>query len=73
MVADLSNRNPNVLYEIGIAHALSIDVIMMVQDEDDVPFDLRHLRYISYSPGADGIGALEGKLAQFIEDTAGEI
>ena len=31
MISDLTDRNPNVLYETGLAHALNRDVIMLVQ------------------------------------------
>jgi hypothetical protein len=48
VVAELSGRNPNVMYEIGLAHALSKPIIMITRNEDDVPFDLRSLRYIFY-------------------------
>jgi hypothetical protein len=47
-VADLSGRNPNVMYELGIAHALRKPVVQIVQNIEDVPFDLRHLRNITY-------------------------
>jgi len=41
-IADCTGRNPNVFYEIGIAHTLGRNVVMIT--EADVPFDLRHLR-----------------------------
>jgi hypothetical protein len=40
VVADATGCNPNVFYEIGIAHALGKEVIIMSQDLD-VPFDIR--------------------------------
>jgi len=48
IIADLSGKNPNVFYELGIAHALGKPVLMLAQSIDDVPFDLRHLRVIRY-------------------------
>lgn len=49
VICDLSGRNPNVMYETGISHALGRDVIIVAQDiTNDVPFDLRHLRCIEY-------------------------
>src|SRR5262245_13290173 len=44
IIADLTGRNPNVFYEVGIAHALNKQVLLMTQSIDDVPFDLRHRR-----------------------------
>lgn len=49
LIADVSGRNPNVLYELGLAHAAKKPVVILVQDEKDVPFDLRHIRYLKYS------------------------
>jgi len=43
LVADLTGKNPNVFYELGLAHALGRDVVLLSQSMDDVPFDLRHL------------------------------
>lgn len=48
VICDCTDRNPNVFYEIGIAHSLGKQVILITQKPDDVPFDLRHLRYIRY-------------------------
>ncbi|MFH0814367.1 MAG: sigma 54-interacting transcriptional regulator [Pseudomonadota bacterium] len=48
IIADLTDRNSNVFYELGIAHTLGKPVIMITQSMDYVPFDLRHLRCIVY-------------------------
>jgi hypothetical protein len=49
MLADLTGRNPNVYYELGLAHAAKKPVLLLTQDIEDVPFDLRALRVISYT------------------------
>lgn len=50
VVCDLSGRNPNVLYETGIAHAIGRRVVILAQDvSSDVPFDLKHMRCIPYN------------------------
>lgn len=54
VVCDCTGRNPNVFYEAGIAHTLGRDVILITQSEHDIPFDLRHLRYIRYMNNAEG-------------------
>ncbi|WP_271009039.1 nucleoside 2-deoxyribosyltransferase [Paucibacter sp. B51] len=49
VVADLTGANPNVFYELGIAHALGRSTVLLSQDLDDVPFDLRAYRVVTYS------------------------
>src|SRR6266496_326250 len=48
LVAELTGRNPNVLYELGLAHALQKPVVLISSNEEDVPFDVRHVRVIYY-------------------------
>tara|TARA_R110002096_G_scaffold201398_3_gene386016 strand:+ start:2117 stop:2953 length:837 start_codon:yes stop_codon:yes gene_type:complete len=58
IICDCSGRNPNVFYEIGIAHTLGREVILITQDHEDIPFDLRHLRYVQYLNNGEGRTAL---------------
>jgi hypothetical protein len=62
VICDCSGRNPNVFYEIGIAHTLGRETILITQSEYDIPFDLRHLRYVQYLNNGEGISALCAKL-----------
>ncbi len=48
VVADLTDLNPNVFYEVGLAHARTKPVVLLTQDIDEVPFDLRQYRVIQY-------------------------
>lgn len=48
IVADLTRKSANVLYEVGIGHALKKRVLLLAQSIDDVPFDLRHRRILLY-------------------------
>ena len=48
LVAELSTRNSNVFYELGLAHAMSKPVVLVSSNEPDVPFDLQHIRVIYY-------------------------
>lgn len=48
LVAELTGRNPNVLYELGLAHALRKPVVLVSSNKDDVPFDVQHVRVIYY-------------------------
>ena len=48
LLADLTDKNPNVFYELGLAHAANKPVVFTSARIEDVPFDLRHLRVIVY-------------------------
>jgi hypothetical protein len=48
LIAELTSRNPNVFYELGLAHALRKPVVLICSNEEDVPFDLKHIRVIYY-------------------------
>lgn len=49
LIADLSTANPNVYYELGIAHAFEKPVILLAQEIEEVPFDLRSYRILTYA------------------------
>lgn len=67
VIADVTNRNPNVFYELGISHTVKDNVIIITQSMDDVPFDLQHLRCIKYSQTLRGSQELKSKLLHTIE------
>ena len=48
LVAELTTRNLNVFYELGLAHALDKPVVLISSNREDVPFDLKHIRVIYY-------------------------
>lgn len=54
VVADFTGRNPNVFYEVGIAHTLGKTVIPISQSIEDIPSDLRHHRALKYLPNPQG-------------------
>lgn len=64
VVCDFSGRNPNVFYEAGIAHTLGKHVIPITQSPEDIPFDLRHHRYIHYLNNTEGRDALLSALRE---------
>lgn len=71
VICDCTNRNPNVFYEVGIAHTLGREVILITQIESDIPFDLRHLRYITYLNSREGLQDLKSKLENRISALLG--
>lgn len=66
VIADLTARNSNVFYELGIAHTLGKPVIMITQSMDYVPFDLRHLRCVVYDFKPGRIEKFEATLEKTI-------
>ena len=66
VISDLTDANPNVFYETGICHAMGKDVILITQDED-VPFDLRHIRHIQYEYTPRGMKKFEKALKATIK------
>ena len=49
IIADLTDANANVYYELGIAHAFGKPVILLSQDIDEVRFDLQAYRCLLYT------------------------
>jgi hypothetical protein len=68
VICDCSGRNPNVFYEIGIAHTLGREVILVTQAESDIPFDLRHLRFVSYLDNGEGREELKRRVGARLAD-----
>lgn len=64
VVVDFSEKNPNVMYETGIAHTLGKHVIPITQSMDDVPFDLKQHRVLKYLSNGEGLAKLETSLSQ---------
>lgn len=66
VIADCTGRNPNVFYEVGLAHARGKATILITRTMDDIPFDLRHLRVIAYDFNPRGLKKLDEALGKMI-------
>lgn len=64
VIVDFTGKNPNVMYETGIAHTLGKHVIPLSQSMQDVPFDISHHRVLTYLPNREGIETMIPKLAE---------
>jgi len=52
VIADVTSGNPNVFYEIGLAHAVGKPVLFLTQDAPDAaPVDVRQFEFIRYDLG----------------------
>lgn len=69
IIADLSGRNPNVMYELGIAHTVGKETILIHQTGGDnkYPFDISHIRIIGYEDTAIGGAELRNKLNSTVD------
>ena len=72
VLADVTGRNPNVFYELGITHSVvpSGHVLILTQDEGDVPFDIRQYRYLRYEVTEAGLAELQQGLEDTLKDIA---
>ena len=62
IIADLTGLNPNVLYELGVAHTFNKKTIIITQDDlASLPFDLKSYRAKSYTTHFK-------KFAELVED-----
>lgn len=69
VIADLTGRNANVYYELGLAHTRTKNVLLLTQTMEDVPFDLQGFfchRYSAHSQ--DGLRNLSRVVRRAAED-----
>lgn len=67
VVADLTGVNPNVFYELGLAHAFRKPVILLTQSIEEIPFDLKSYRLLEYSTHFARIDKAKKQLARYAE------
>ena len=62
VIADISTLNPNVLYELGVRHALRPNTTIVIsEDQTKYPFDLNHTIITKYEHLGKDIGVSEAK------------
>jgi len=67
VIADTSKPNPNVFYEVGLAHGVRKDTILLCRDAKSIPFDLGSINHLIYS----SIVELRERLEKRIKTTLG--
>ena len=67
IICDTTGWNPNVFYELGIAHTVGKITIIITQNDEDVPFDLKHLRYFKYQDDVSGWKYLKDCLGNILK------
>lgn len=64
VIVDFSGKNPNVMYETGIAHTLGKTVVPLAQIVQDIPSDMVHHRALIYLKNGEGLAKLEEDLVK---------
>ncbi len=67
IIADLSGRNPNVFYELGLAHGFEKEIVLIVNNIEDVPFDLRGMNIIIYKNVSELCKKLKKRIVAIIK------
>lgn len=65
IIAEITEDNANVWFEVGLAFAMNKQVIMFSRNDRKLPFDVQHFRVILYDPGT---GDLTPKLEQLLDE-----
>ncbi|HLK37344.1 MAG TPA: hypothetical protein VKU41_11370 [Polyangiaceae bacterium] len=70
VLADLKGLNPNVMYELGVRHAVRHGTIILVPEETDLPFELKSVNALTYGSRKAAIAKLVEKLHDVADDVA---
>jgi uridine kinase len=70
IICELTDKNPNVMYELGVAHSLTRKVIMIAKHDQDLPFDLKDYEVLFYKPSDKEFNStrFRSRFNQAIED-----
>jgi len=72
VIADLTERNPNVYYELAVRHATRKPVIQLMQKGEPLPFDVAATRIIAVDHrDLDSVEDAKRQLARYIENVEG--
>ena len=72
-IADLSFKNPNVFYELGVRHTCKLPTIQVIRKQDKIPFDVSQGRTITIDTSdvytlIDRIESAKRELHEYIEE-----
>ena len=67
VVADLSGSNPNVFYELAVAHGYRKPTVHLLKEGDTPPFDVKDMRLIPYTMDPDDLEDARGLLKKLAE------
>jgi len=68
VIADITNHNANVFYELGIAHTLGKRVILIRKDNgQEAPFDIKLWRYFDYNFSPTKVKTFKNKIITLLK------
>jgi hypothetical protein len=67
VLADCTEKNANVFYEIGMAHTVGKKVVLITRSDKDIPSDIKHFDYIPYIYDPEGVDVLIQILRTFVK------
>ncbi len=68
VIADLTDRNPNVCYELGIRHTLKNRTILIAGKIGDVPSDLQSYWVVTYKKDLTGASEFKEKVREILRE-----
>jgi hypothetical protein len=69
VIADLSKRNPNVYYELAIRHVVRKPCIHLINESEEIPFDVQALRAIPYDlANPDSVSRARDSLERYLKN-----
>ena len=67
IIAETTNRNPNVLYELGFSHGIEKETIILCKNSDPIPFDLKSINHVIYNSIVDLRDKLRNRLKSIFD------
>jgi len=67
IIADMTDKNANVFYEMGVAHAFGNKTILIIQEPQEPPFDMKDYHAIKYIQNESGLKKLKNDLIKSLQ------
>lgn len=68
VIANLTDNNPNVMYELCLRHVVAKPIIHICENGTDLPFDIKDSRTVFYEDDMLGVEELKEKVRLFLDE-----